>query len=668
MFSTGAIQTLLRIFDAYGDRLSPEAWSVCIRSVIFKLFSAIEKELREVGGPEINEQYRRDWYDTAVVVLNGISSLLANYLDVLTQHSTFNSYWQQLLGHFATLLDFRVLEINTATFKALATILSQSKGGAKQNFNKTTLDLAWDLWSRGIPIADVTAERDNNRVADNQACLLAYVSALREVYRLIEADLTSEHVRRMLALLHEATQVATPGAFVHDIDYTTPLQSQILEIMKILRTDIQGTPAALVTQAAHFISLAFTDPEKAVEFGPKKRTYVAMSKASMEILQNLITDHASDPDIYHSGGFLAALTALSKPVLLKYQFPIITKGVQPWRQATTSVLAVLEATLPQLRILNIPAPIVQEVWQMVVTVANGITNAECEEVPDKINIKDDEGFDISSFLRLRDLILPTLGAEVIHEKTRRAFAESLFRMSIIHAPAPNERAIVYSRDGDGGEVAVELAGLYKPRRGLTIDPPPAKREKMCYVCLDELFSLVSSHDEDAETPSITVQPPTPAFPPPSMALGRTPHATKPSTPTTKGTPLVPEDPQTLHARLARTAAPFLILRAALALRSYAADQPLRGRMPQPLSQRRELGRVLARLVALRSNPAAIPSTETNTIAMEKGTDRHQEKHRHLVRLYPLLVRAARVAAHAGDADVGALLGDTLEVLGGEFGV
>ena len=58
--SLGAIQTLLRIFDAYGDKLSPEAWSVCIKSVIFKLFSAIEKELREVGGPEVNEQYRRD--------------------------------------------------------------------------------------------------------------------------------------------------------------------------------------------------------------------------------------------------------------------------------------------------------------------------------------------------------------------------------------------------------------------------------------------------------------------------------------------------------------------------------------------------------------------------------------------------------------------------------
>ena len=149
----GATHTLLRIFDAYGDRLSPEGWSICIKSVIFKLMSSIEDPLRSVSGSEVDDKRRSEWHDTAVVVLNGISGLLANYLDVLTVHPTFNSYWQQLLGHFASLLDFQVLEINTATFKALAQILSQSQNGAKQNFNKTTIDLAWDLWARGIPVA-----------------------------------------------------------------------------------------------------------------------------------------------------------------------------------------------------------------------------------------------------------------------------------------------------------------------------------------------------------------------------------------------------------------------------------------------------------------------------------------------------------------------------------
>ncbi|CAJ2505721.1 Uu.00g131150.m01.CDS01 [Anthostomella pinea] len=630
-----AIQTLLRIFDAYGDRLSPEAWSVCIKSVIFRLLSFIEKEVEEVSEPGTDDKYRHDWYDTAVVVLDGISSLLANYLDVLMAHPTFNSYWQQLLGHFATLLDFKVLEINTATFKALTQMLSHSQNGTKQNFNRTTIDLAWDLWSRSVPVA---MDGNTGKTTDNQNCLLAYVAALRDVYRLIQADLTVERIRRMLTLLHEVMQAATPGAYVADIDHVTPLQGQVLDVLKMLRTDLPGAPSALITQTSEFISLAFVDGgNMPSQRTTQKRTYVAMSKASMVILQSLIVNHATDVDIYSNGAFLTALTALSRPIVTKYQFPIITKSEQPWKQATTSSLNILEATLRQLLTLDIPRSVLQDVWQMIVTIANGITNADCDAPPDRVNILDDQDFDIKSFLRLRELIIPSLGAEVVPEKTRKVFAESLFRMSIIHAPAPAESLLIYGNTG--GDV-VGLSKLYKTRRGRTVDPPPTKREKMCYVCLDEMFSLVANHDE-VSTPQITVQPPTPRLPPPGQSSN-----------------MPFEAPHELNVRLARTAAPYLILRAALTLRAYIADQPLRGHMPQPLSQRKELAWILERLVELKSEPDAIPDTPNV----------ESEGRKHLLRLYPLVVGATRVAGTSGDENVLRLLTKALEVVGAELGV
>ncbi|KAI0382303.1 hypothetical protein F5Y04DRAFT_253455 [Hypomontagnella monticulosa] len=634
-----AIQTLLRIFDAYGDRLGPEAWSVCIKSVIFKLLSSIERELEDVGNPEVDEKIRHDWYDTAVVVLNGISSLLANYLDVLTVHPTFNSYWQQLLGHFASLLDFRVLEISTATFKALTQMLSHSQNGTKQNFNKTTIDLAWDLWSRGVP---VSRSGNTGKVTDNQNCLLAYVAALRDVYRLIQVDLTVDRIRQMLTLLREVMQVATPGSYVADIDHATPLQGQVLEVIKMLRTDVPGAPSALISQTSEFISLAFLDgSDVSSQRNSQKRTYVAMSKASMSILQSLIVNHAADVNIYSDGAFLTALTALSKPIVLKYRFPIITKMEQPWKLSTISALAILEATLPQLHKLEISRANLQDIWEMIVIIANGISSADCDASPDRVNIAEDQDFDISSFLKLRELIIPSLGAEVVADKTRKVFAENLFRMSIIHAPAPEESSLIYGNTG--GEL-VGLSNMYKPRRGRTIDPPPTKREKMCYVCLDELFALVANHTE-ASTPQITVQPPTPAFPPSGVPSSAAPHMSL-------------EPPHSLHVRLARTAAPYLILRAALTLRAYIADQPLRGRMPQPLGQRRELARLLQRLVDLRSEPEAIPDTP--------NVDSDGRKH--LLRLYPLLVAAAGVAGKSADEGVLELLGKALEVVGTELGV
>ncbi|KAI1452230.1 hypothetical protein F4805DRAFT_472627 [Annulohypoxylon moriforme] len=633
-----AIQTLLRIFDAYGERLGPEAWSVCIKSVIFKLLSSIEEELEDVDKQDVDEKIRHDWHDTAVVVLNGISSLLANYLDVLTVHPTFNSYWQQLLGHFASLLDFQVLEISTATFKALTQMLSQSQNGTKQNFNKTTIDLAWDLWSRGVP---VSKKGNTGKTTDNQNCLLAYVAALRDVYRLIQVDLTVDRIRRMLTLLREVMQVATPGSYVADIDHVTPLQGQVLEVIKLLRTDLAGAPSAVISQTSEFISLAFLEEHAmSSQRNSQKRTYVAMSKASMSILQSLIVSHASDVNIYSDGAFLTALTALSKPIVLKYRFPIITKTEQPWRLSTTSALVILEATLPQLHKLDISRSNLQDIWEMIVTIANGVISADCDAPPDRVNIAEDQDFDISSFLKLRELIIPSLGGEVVADKTRKVFAENLFRMSIIHTPAPAESALIYGGDGDD---IIGLSNLYKPRRGRTIDPPPAKREKMCYICIDELFALVSNHSE-ASTPHIMVQPPTPAFPPPNAAA------------TVANMPF--ESPHALHVRLARTAAPYLILRAALTLRAYIADQPLRGRMPQPLSQRKELSRMLERLVELRSEPEAIPDT----------ANVESESRKHLLRLYPLLVSASSVAGTSGDEGVSKLLTKALEVVGSELGI
>ncbi|KAI0536927.1 endosomal peripheral membrane protein [Xylaria digitata] len=631
-----AIQTLLRIFDAYGEQLTPEAWSVCIKAVIFRLMASIETELQALDRAGCDEKTRHDWYDTAVVVLNGISSLLSNYLDVLTVHPTFNSYWQQLLGHFATLLDLQVLAISTATFKALTQILSHSQNGSKQNFNKTTIDLAWDLWARGIPVASIEA---TDKVSDNQNCLLAYVAALRDVYRLIQDDLTVVRIRRMLTLLRDVMRTATPGAFIADIDHATPLQSQVLDVLKILRTDIPGAPSALITQTSEFVSLAFTDGgSEAVQRTTQKRTYVAMSKASMAILQSLVQSHATDTDIYNNGALLTALTALSKPIEFKYQFPIITKSEQPWKQATKSAIAILGATMNQLVALDIPRAMLQDMWHIIVVIANGITNADCEAPPDKVNISDDEDFDIASFRQLRELIIPSLGAEVVPDKTRKLFAESLFRMSIIHAPAPAESSLIYG--GNGGDM-VGLSNLYKTRRGRTIDPPPSKRSKISYVCLDELASLVESQDE-ATAPQITIQPPTPRFPPPTPSSGSA----------------ASEPPRVLGIRLARTAAPYLILRAALTLRTYIADQPLRGRMPQPLSQRKELAWILERVVVLKSEPEAIPDTPNV----------ESDGRKHLLRLYPLIVGAASVAATSSDDHISKLLTEALEVVGAELGV
>ncbi|PTB76654.1 hypothetical protein M440DRAFT_1375853 [Trichoderma longibrachiatum ATCC 18648] len=604
-----AIQTLLRIFDAYGERLSPEAWSICIKYVVFKLLASLEEELRSAQDEETDESDRTEWHDTAVVVLSGISTLLANNLEVLTAHSSFNELWNELLEHLATLLDFQVLDINTAIFKALGHVLSQSGNEEKPIFNETTVRFAWDLWSRGIPIT----KSPSGKAQDNQNCLIAYVAALREVYRLIKSDLTVQRVQRILSLLRHTVEEASVGSYATDIDNMTQLQAQVLDAVKMIRTDIGGVPSALIIQVSEFVTLAYDQDYQSQP--PSKRTYVAMSKASMEMLEGLAVSHSTDADIYTSGSLNAALSALLKPIALKYQFPITTRSSQPWKLATSTALAIIEAALSKLDDLDLPTDTVQGIWQLIADIADGILSAECADPPPGTSIAEDEATDIAWFHKLVELIIPGMGSERVKEETRSAYAKSLFRTSIIHEPPLADKLAV--DDGGAG-----LSKLYQPRAGLTVSVPPTHRTKMAYVAFEELFLLVST---DA------------------------PAAHKPSS--AKAT----EDYSAARTRIACTAAPYLLLRCALTLRAYVSDQPLRGKMPQPLSQRKELLWTLQKLVGLQSQSEAIRPLEG---AVSEGR-------KHLLRLYPLIVKALRVQ---GDAKVLSLLRDALDVVGGEFGI
>lgn len=600
-----AIQTLLRIFDAYGTRLSSEAWTVCITSVVFKLLTSLQNTLSSAADSGVEDDERDEWHGTAVVVLEGISTLLANYIDVLTTNPSFDQLWRQLLGYFASLLDFQVLAINTATFKALSHVLSQSTGSEASVFSATTVNFAWDLWSRGIPISRPSA----TKVPDNQECLTAYVAALSDVYRLVASELTVSQVKRILELLRKTAEEASDSGYVTDVDNPTRLQSQILQAVELIRTDINGVPAILLQEVSNLVTLAF-DQDNKRQHGTKK-TYVALSRESIRVLQSIALAHASDITIYNSGALATALTALNKPIAVKYNFPITSKSKQVWQVATSASLTILEATLPQRPTLKPSAATFQDIWSAISGLADGILKADWESAPPGTNFTEDEDFDIASFRKLRGLIIPSLGDDTVDDKTRKVYVESLLQTSIIHAPTAADYAIIH------GGAEQELAAVYEPRSGRTQAVPPTRRTRMAYVAFDELFALVSadSGKESVKTRSNESQ----------------------------------------WTKIACTAAPLVIVRCALAIRGYIADQPLRGKMPQPLSQKKELLWTLKRLVELKSANEAIPELE----------GAQSESRKHLLRLYPLLVKALAVR---GDDKVNSLVRDALEVVGNELGV
>ncbi|CAK7264581.1 Endocytosis and vacuole integrity protein [Sporothrix epigloea] len=651
-----AVQTLLRIINAYGNKLSAEAWAVCIRSVIFRLLSSTEDLLKAALEKTTSRSTTAEWNETAVVIVNGVSELLANYLDVLAPDAVFLPLWEELLQHFAALLDFKALEVSTAVFSNLAGILSKSNERSRWSIDRRAVERSWQLWSRSIPAppdvarAEKAKDRGSAKAEDNQKCLLSWVSAFLEIERLMRDEMDLVKTEQALDLLHNALLGASPGSYANDIEYMTALQGQVLAAYKVLRTDIPFAASALIKHLASLVSAAFDVVEAVPQ---QRRTFVALSKESMSTLQHLVKQHADDPEIYVSGALSTALSALAKPITLKYRFYITTKSLQPWKAAIHAALSILETTLPHLKEQTIPQAALQDAWDTIVEIANSIIGADLqhEHAPQNDDtVAADQQFDIEAFHQLQDLILPQLGSAAIAEQTRKAFVESLFQISIVHPLSPTDttllRKLISETASGEADRRPDLKSLYQPGRGRTVDPTPTKRSRMSFVCLEELFALVSAHREDGRKPSVVVLPPTPRLPQ-TMTMG--PMSSSAATVTAGD-----KSQHALRVRLAQTAAPYLILRCALTIRSYVSDQPLRGHMPQPLSQRRELGRILRYLVDLQPEPGAISHPGSA----------ESDPRKHLLQLYPLLVKASQVAGRAGDDKTLALVGEALDAAGG----
>lgn len=333
--------------------------------------------------------------------------------------------------------------------------------------------------------------------------------------------------------------------------------------------------------------------EKSVRKG---QTYVALSKSSMDLLESIVKEHVEKGQIQGPDLLIKAISALAIPLKLKYKWKKDGRNPAPWRKATTTALAILEVSVPALHTLR-DSPFF---WDKVLDINDGILAADCASCNKQAEISQDQDFDIDAFSQMRRLLLPWIRLSKIPDGTRRKYTDSLFRNSIIHNPHPDDLA------RPGQEL---LQGLRSTHIGRTQDIPPSPRSKLSYMVLDDLFSLVAVDDGSSE-----------------------------------------------HLRLAQAAAPFLILRVGITLKAYVLDQPLRGRMPQPLSQKQELLYILRKFTDLDSEPRAIPDATGIT----------SEHKKHLHRLYPLIVRATTVAWR--DEEVTQGLKEVLEALGQDFGV
>lgn len=586
---SGALHTLFRIFDACSERMSRPAWRMCYRVVLVEMLS-IDNETYETlehsQPPNLNDDTRESRNETAVIMIGGVSKLLSQNLESMVSSPNFSELWSQLLGYFSRLLSRKVLDISTAVFIGVTKILAEIEDISKLDQSSTSK--VWDLWKDGIPVS----HRDNSqRKRGNQDAIVAYLDLLHQMSRFIGHGMELEQVNIVTERLRSCVVYSDATAYSTDTDRMAPAQKFALDSLRNIPTDIPGALSKLVDSIAGFVVLAYEGEDE-----PKSQSYVALSKAAMDLLRTCLVDHMSNGRIRDPRLVTRALDALGTPLRLKYQWRREGKEPSTWKKATTTSLTILEAIVPILK----PAPEAPDFWNAVIEISSCITSADTDSCNNPTFIPQDQKFDIAAYTHMRALITPLLGLSSVPEPSRRAYAASLFSNSIIHTPHPDDLA----RPGQD-----LLQGLQSIHIGRTQYLPPTPRSELSYLLLNELFNLVSVRESTPE-----------------------------------------------QLRLARAAAPFLILRAGITIKAYTHDQPLRGRMPQPWSQKKELLYILRKLVELNSEPGAIPDAP--------GITSRRKKHLH--RLYGLVVQATGIAD--GDNEVKEALREFLKALGEEFGI
>ncbi|KAK0860951.1 Endocytosis and vacuole integrity protein [Friedmanniomyces endolithicus] len=569
-----AFLTLCGILDTYGDQLHPNAWDFLLRSVVLNTLSDDAYRYVHEGASSEKELHQTLPAETAMStnIILGTSGLVAQHIRTIEQISKLPSLWEMFLNKLEAYLDCQSYSLSEAVYTALSKVLSHVDEPTP--IWTTPVYRAFSMWLKRLPEGPSDSDRD-----DNQGAYIAYVSAGQGLYRLAKQSMGSPQTRKMIDNVYHCVAQSTGPSHGADVNSLSALQSKALELLKNIRTDQATLPTSLTMAAAHLAVLHHEQASaKGINSGP---TFVAVASEAIDWLAVLIRTHTADVEAVDSGAVLSAIRTLRRIVESKYDVPAKCKGIALWRKASSAAVNLSQHVLGFPELPELDNTVKSSLWAEYAGIAAAIVKANgVANVVDEDEVRGDELADINSFQTLRAVLVPRIGSPSLPDHIRQACCRAIFDASIVHRAEPGEVP-------DIGESP--LKDLQRIRRGRARRVPYSRRERMSYVCFEELIALSCSSEGG------TIE----------------------------------------QLKLAQAAAPLLVLRLAIPIRAYIADHPLRGKRPQPLSELEELLFCFDRIKSLRLHPEAL-SADPEAVGRTGSTA-------HLHFLYPLLAKAIGIA-------------------------
>ncbi|KAK9470253.1 uncharacterized protein V1510DRAFT_288354 [Dipodascopsis tothii] len=601
----GAVQILFRIFDTYGHLLDANSWAACLWIVVLTVMEVrppadMPVELVDAGTVQARDMARKQWSETMGLILSGLARLYSTYIAAIARQDDFDKIWATLIRYLQLMVDFRRPEVAVSVFKSLADMLD-GVANAALDFPVACLDRTWDLWTgQEAAVAAACAQQPGPLV---QQAVTAYVNAFKPLYGLLGPHMTLDRLAVALRVLQACLLASKLPPYYSDANFPTPLQAVVLDVLGAVQTTEPGSASLVLRSYATFSSFAYQDALFGGRRKPDEPTLIGVSTAAFAALPAAVRAALWDATVFTDGSLAYVLEMLVVPMRKKYRCPKHETDdaakLTLWMLATNTFEAVAEAVIPEAERRALEPDAKHALWRQIIAGVCAVLRSNLTEPgPDAAR---DEDFDMATAGRLHALVIGHLGDQppaVVDDYLATVFDCSLL-YEVDNLTATAEPDIERQLD----------AIFHEPLYGTTEYRTLRLRRSMAYRCLDTLFALcMDLHTAD---PSARV--------------------------------------------VAHAAIKYLLMRCAIVLHNYAADQPLRGTIPVPSLQRKELVYLLTKLLELERH--LDDEIDRDGPGLHSG---HA-----LVKLFPLLSKSLTVSTR--DTTVMRLLQSSFEQIGKGIG-
>lgn len=620
-----ATKLLLGVFENDASSLSAEMWQDCYESIFLRLLNEpyeIEKE----------RQHMEPWVESSIILLEGLIRMLTEQLESLKGSDSLGAIFNGVYASFERLVKTKSLKMDTCVFTSSNSLLTAM--GQKGLVTESRLRTAWDLWSSKGRM--IISESSSTSMEPNQTALTTYIDCLLQICNLSKSY--SDLIDPAVALITCEVVIfrSRHPLYTSDVSRIFPEQEKVLEALNFLYPQFTEHRGEYFRSLLKFVEgpdlTAWVETTVQVKAKCKRPSLVAFSGAVLAFVGKCFGNSDLDAATLTDWAVVEILDCIHDTILCVKGREV--NGDPPlWQSATDTSISLIQHLVPIAikHEKDYDSGIVNKFADQSTKIINAVLQQSPAEhlkhgpVPE-VTLKSNEKFDIMAVDQLHKSIVPLLSSDVVDDSIRNSFAEAYFKNSLLFLPFLGDLSAQSDRK--------LLSRLYNIRNGC-IDPPIlVSRPEMSYMALRILFSLTAGRD-----------------------TGRQDLDTAP--PNTAST-YIPFDCQ----NLSKAAATYLILRCALPIKSFVADQPLRGLMPVPHNVKQELEYVINNYIDLDSIDDAIPpitsdddeiltkKDDSSTSALTPVASRSRKGKHHLAHLHPLMLELWSVVKRLGHDNEG----------------